>query len=103
MVCTKRSRNGKFVVESWIRNKKCQTSVVSYTHTMYAVRELPLKIWKRGSGVTHRAHQKGCARLLSLKARFAVLRPNAQLRYQPYGPETTSAALSSNIEPDLCP
>ena len=103
MVCTKRSRNGKFIVESWIGNKKCQTSVVSYTHTMYAVRELSLQIWKRGSGVTHRAHQKGCARLLSLKARFAVLRPNAQLRYQIYGLETRSAALRPNIEPDLCP
>ena len=91
MRCTKRSRNGKFVVESWIGNKKCQTSVVSYTHTMYAVRELPPKIWKRGSGVTHRAHQKGCARLLSLRpdlqslgqmhssvTRFMPLRPDLQ-------------------------
>ena len=101
MISTKRSRNGKFVVESWIGNKKCQTSVVSYTHTMYAVRELPLQIWKRGSGVTHRA--QGMCQTFVSKARFAVLRPNAQLRYQIYGPETRSAALRPNIEPDLCP
>ena len=48
MGCTKRSRNGKFVVESWIGNKKWQTSVVSYTHTMYAKKRIATKNMEKG-------------------------------------------------------
>ena len=53
-----------------LKQKEANQCSFLHIHGLHAVKELPQQIWKRKSRITHRAQQKRCARLLSLKPDF---------------------------------